>query len=78
VSAFYHIVFRDENPYAGTTGFSSDGCLRGQLLTGLLTHKFNEHVAVHLLGEAFFPGDYYDNTRNDVAFFLRAQLTFSW
>jgi hypothetical protein len=33
---------------------------------------------MHLLGEAFFPGNYYDDTKNDVAVFARYEVTFTW
>ena len=74
----YHLLFRDENTYAGTPGFSDGGCFRGQLITGMLNYKFNEHVKSHLMLDVFMPGDYYSDARNDVAFFLKYQIVFSW
>lgn len=76
--ADYHLLFADQNTLAGQTGFSQSGCFRGQLLTALLRYKFSEHVSTHLLGEFFFPGDYYSNERNDVGVFLRSELVFTW
>lgn len=71
----WNIIFRDatvDGPYF------DNGCLRGNLLTSLLKYKINKHVEGHLLGEVFFPGDYYNDTRNEVAGFFRYELTFIW
>lgn len=74
----YHLLFRDENPFAGTPGFSRNGCFRGQLITVLLRHKFNEHIQGHLMVDLFFPGDYYSDRNNDVALFTKLQIVFTW
>ncbi len=75
----YHLLFADENPNGGSdNGFSRTGCFRGQLATFLMKYKFNEHVSGHALAEAFFPGNYYDETMNDPALFLRYEIIFSW
>ena len=58
--------------------FSDGGCFRGQLLSGVLKYKFTEQLSGHLLGEVFFPGDYYSDDRNDPAVFLRVQLNYSF
>lgn len=70
----YHVLFADENTLGGTGGRSNDSHFRGQLLTSRLTYKFNRHLSGHLLGEFFFPGDYYTDDRNDAAAFLRYEL----
>ena len=74
----YNLFFANQNPKAGTAGFSDNAKFRGQLLTALLTYKFNPHVSGHLLGEVFAPGNYYDDFRNDVALFLRYEVVFTW
>jgi hypothetical protein len=75
----YNALFADENTLQGTgTGFSSNGPFRGHLGTAVLKYKFNQHVAGHLTGEIFCPGNYYTRFRNDPAFFLRYELTFTW
>ncbi len=76
--ADYHLLFADQNTYAGTNGFSNSGCFRGQLLTALMKYQFNRFLSGHLLSEYFFPGDYYSNERNDPACFLRAELMITW
>jgi len=79
--ADWHILFADENVNnlsAGTTYFG-EGCLRGNLVTGLMRYKFNKHMYGHLLAELFFPGDFYhQKTRDEVAGFFRYELTFAW
>jgi hypothetical protein len=74
----YHFLFAGQNTYRDRPGFSKSGCVRGQLATAILRYKFNDFISGHLLGEAFFPGDYYDNTRNDPSVMLRYELTFRW
>ena len=78
LSVDYNLFFTDQNTLGGTPGFSESGCFRGQLLATKLTYKFNEHVKGHLSGQLFAPGDYYDDSRNDVAIFARYELVFSW
>jgi hypothetical protein len=75
--ANYNLLFAYENNMSAA-GFSSDGCLRGQLVSGLLKYDFNEHLSGHLLGEVFFPGDYYTKDKNDVAFFGRCEMVLTW
>lgn len=74
-SADYHLLLADENSLAGTAGYTDDGTIRGHLFTLLLQQKFNAFLSGHLRGEVFLPGDYYDDSRNDTAVFLRAELT---
>lgn len=78
VAADYHLLFANQNTFAGTPGFSGNGKFRGQLISGLLKYTLNEHVSGHFVAELFCPGDYYDSSRNDVAVFLRYQLMFTW
>ena len=74
----YHVLFADENTYAGASGFSDTGAVRGHLLTALARYRFDEHWSAHLLGELFQPSSYYDSTRNDLASFVRGELMFVW
>jgi hypothetical protein len=43
-----------------------------------MKYQFNEHIAGHLQGEVFLPGNYYSDAANDVAFFGRYELVFTW
>jgi hypothetical protein len=76
--ADYNILFSDRHPNSGRAGFTSDGDLRGQLGRAFVKYKINEHISTRLLGEVFFPGNYYDDSRNDVATFAQFQLIFNW
>jgi len=79
----YHLLWADENTLGATAagrkaGFSPDDKFRGQLMTALLKYKFTQHLAGHLLGEFFFPGDFYSGPMGDTAEFLRAELVFTY
>ena len=73
----YHLLFRDQKSYTGRPYFDQD-CFRGQLFTSVLKYKFNEHVSTHLWGEFFFPGNFYSESRNETAAFLRYEVVFTW
>ena len=75
----YNLLFADENTSAGgTNGLSKSGNFRGQLLRSMLKYKVNKHITHFLEGEVFFPGDFYNNDRNDVAVFARYGILFTW
>lgn len=76
----YHILFADQNQTdnLATTGLSKSGCLRGHMLQALLTYQFTESLSGHLIGEAFFPGNFYTHPRTDPAYFVRYQLVFKF
>jgi hypothetical protein len=46
-------------------------------VTAVARYQFNRYLAGHLWGEYFFPGDYYSAPRDDAAFYLRAEMTFT-
>ncbi|MCD6365507.1 MAG: alginate export family protein [Planctomycetes bacterium] len=77
----YNLLFADKQSYtaAGQAGyFDNDNCFRGHLVTAKLGYKWNRHVSGHLLGEMFFPGNFYSNTRNEVGGFFRCEVTLAW
>jgi len=74
----YQLLFAAENTFRDRAGFSGNGKFRGQLITAVMKYKFNENISGHLIGETFVPGDYYDDSRNSTAFFLRYQFVFEW
>ena len=76
--ADYNVLFSDRNPNSGTAGFTRNGDLRGQLARAFVKYEINEHISTRLLGEIFFPGNYYDDSRNDIATFAQFQLVFNW
>jgi hypothetical protein len=71
----YHLLFADENTIAGGTGgMSKSGNFRGQLLTVMLKYKVSKNIEHRFEAEAFFPGDFYNDDKNDVAVFARYGL----
>lgn len=75
----YHLLFADANPSgAAALGVSRSAKFRGQLLRGLVKHKWNEHLEHRVYAGFFFPGDYYTDALNDVAVFLRYQIMLTW
>jgi len=68
----YHLLFADENTMAGGTGgLSKSGNFRGQLIRAVANYKVKKHISHRFELEFFFPGDFYNNDRNDVAVFAR-------
>jgi hypothetical protein len=78
LGADYHVLFANHNTYASSAGYTDEGDIKGNLLTGKLTYQFTKHISGHIWAELFFPGNYYDKTRNDVAGFFRYELTVTW
>ena len=79
----YHFLWADENTRAGYThssgfGFSEDGSTRGQLLTCWLKWTLNKNLKGHLLGEWFWPGNYYSENSRDMAYFLRCNIEYTF
>ena len=75
----YHLLFADQNPSTGGTGgLSKSGCFRGQLLRGQLKYFVHKNLYHRLEAELFFPGDFYNDDRNDVVVFLRYGIIFTW
>lgn len=78
LSLDYHALFADENTQCGSAGFSCGDKFRGHLYTAWLRTRFNQHISGHLLAEYFQPGDYYVTPKGDNAYFLRAELNFTY
>ena len=78
LGADYHLLFAHHNSYGGRGIFGGNGNFRGQLVAGRMIYQINQHVSGHLLAEVFFPGGFYNNTRNEVAGFFRYELNFTW
>jgi hypothetical protein len=76
--ANYNLLFVYNDNVTSPAIADGSNCFRGQLVTALLKYQFSEHVAGHLQGEVFFPGDYYSNDNNDVALFARYEIVFTW
>lgn len=78
VSLDYHALWTDENTRGGTAGYSPNGSFRGHLFTAWARAMLDKHVSGHLVAEYFVPGSYYDATKQDNAYFLRAELNLTW
>ena len=77
--ADYSLLFADKNTRAaGTNGMSKHGKFRGQLIKLQLKYKFNKNVHNRFTVESFFPGNFYNRNRNDVAIFLRYGIVYTW
>jgi hypothetical protein len=74
----YHLLFADQNTFRDRAMFSDSGRFRGQLITWWLKYVITPQLSGHLVAEFFFPGDYYANTNNDPATFLRAEFVFAF
>jgi len=67
VTLSYQHLWADEE-----TGLGDDTD-RGDMVLGILTYNFNKNLSGHLLGEYFWPDDYYPHDA-DNAFFARYEL----
>jgi len=72
----YHAIFADQNMTGA--GYDSQDNFRGHLLGSWVKYKFNQYLSAHVVGEVFFPGDYYDHPRLDVSAFVRAEVVFTF
>lgn len=57
---------------------SQDGRFRGHLFSAWAKAKLNRHVSGHLVAEYLAPGDFYADSRQDGAYFLRAELVLTY
>jgi hypothetical protein len=83
IATDYYLLFADQSQgdskvarYSSAT--SDNGLFRGQMITSVLTYKFNKHISGHLQGEVYLPGNYYSHNNNDTATFLRYQLVLTF
>lgn len=76
LTAAYYALFADQNTYTGPA--YGDGLYRGSLFEAYFRYRFNRYTACQLGAEYFIPGDYYSDSRQDNAIFLRAELTLTF
>ncbi len=77
----YHAMWADEagNAWRNRLVFDQDSeSFRGHLITCWAKYNFSKHIKGHLLGEYFFPGDYYESANDDEALFLRFNLEYTF
>jgi hypothetical protein len=78
IATDYYLLFADQSQGEVNTQTSDNGLFRGQLITSVLTYKFNKHIAGHLQGELLLPGNYYSNNNDDIATFVRYQIVLTF
>jgi hypothetical protein len=74
----YYLLFADQSQGKVNAQTSDNGLFRGQLITSVLSYKFNKHIAGHLQGELLLPGNYYSNNNDDIASFVRYQIVLTF
>ena len=74
----YHLLWADENTIQGSSFISDSSKFRGQLITCWAKYKFSQKLFGHLLGEYLIPGNYYEKSNRDDAFFLRFNLEYTF
>jgi hypothetical protein len=77
IATDYFLLFADQ-AQDGASGSSDSGLFRGQLVSSALTYKFNKHISGELVGELYFPGNYYSDGNNDTASYLRSQVVLTF
>ncbi|MDO8303093.1 MAG: alginate export family protein [Sedimentisphaerales bacterium] len=78
IATDYYLLFADQSQGEVDAQTSDNGLFRGQLVSSVLTYKFNKHIAGHLLGEVYLPGNYYSHNNNDIATYARYQLVLTF
>jgi hypothetical protein len=74
-----NLLFADDNTSrGGSGGLSKSGNFRGQLLTAMFKYKPGKMIEHRFEGERFFPGDFYNNDKNDQAVFIRYGFYLTW
>ncbi len=76
LTADYHALWADETGSSSKYDISDDHKFRGSLVTAWAKFKFNSQLYGHMTGEYFFPGNYYEKTTNDEAFWLRFNVEY--
>jgi hypothetical protein len=55
-----------------------ENSFRGQLINFIVSATLTRHLKARLVNEVFFPGNYYSDTRQQTACFVRGELYFTW
>ncbi|NLZ05222.1 MAG: alginate export family protein [Phycisphaerae bacterium] len=80
ISTDYHALWADETgvPWSPGLTLDDDSNFRGHLITCWANYTFGKQLKGHLLGEYFFPGDYYASANDDEALWLRFNLEYTF
>ena len=80
----YNFLFAatDSMAHAGPRGTRpaafGDGSFRGQLINFIVGANLTRHLKARLVNGVFFPGNFYSETRQQTACFVRGELYFTW
>lgn len=80
----YHALWAEEHEPAvfapGYPAQSPGGLFRGQLVTAKLDFVISKHLRGHMLGEFFWPGNYFNGSdvNSRMEMFIRPELYFTW
>lgn len=73
----YHRLGAPERPDRGKAFPGGSGNTRGDLLIGKLSFEINPRLTGHVVGERFWPGDYYFGEA-DSYLWMRTELLYKW
>ncbi|MFA5293141.1 MAG: hypothetical protein WC496_08930 [Phycisphaerae bacterium] len=79
----YHMLWADENTVGGTAhssglAWSQNSRFRGHLGTMWFKYQFTKQFKGHILLEYFSPGNYYESSSRDAAYFARLNLEYTF
>ncbi|MBN1787581.1 MAG: hypothetical protein JW806_04220 [Sedimentisphaerales bacterium] len=79
----YHLLWADENtkkdsPHSSGLVWSDDGKFRGQLATFWVKYEITKQLKGHFMVEYFCPGNYYEQSSRDGAFFTRVNIEYTF
>ncbi len=76
----YHALWADEmgTAWRGRLAFDPSDDFRGHLVTCRGKYAFGKQLKGHIVGEYFFPGDYYASGNDDEALWLRFNLEYTF
>ncbi|MGA2093452.1 MAG: hypothetical protein ABSH16_08620 [Sedimentisphaerales bacterium] len=74
----YHLLWANENTYAGNAKFSNDNLFRGQLVTCWARYNFTKQLKGNLVFEYMLPGDYYGPNNRDNALYFHWTVEYTF
>ncbi len=80
VTAEYSLLFADkkvDNPNK-PTAIDEDSMFRGHHLKGSVEHKINSHLKHYVTAQVMIPGNYYSDSRQDTATWVRYSVEVKW
>ncbi len=76
----YNLLLNDASVATGTNVGSNGNSdrIRGHHVRSRATYAFTDNISGHIQGEIFFPDSFHTSAANDIATFLRTELTAKW